>query len=274
MINLQDLQEKVPALFSTVPIDGVSKNYSFIPTFQVIQEFLNKGWLIRDASQKRTIKANLNRLTFKKHFVRMYHPDQKQVVNGDELNPELVFMNSHDKSSAYRIKLGIIRFICWNGLVSGTTYAAFKLTHYNLAQNKLDGFHAYLETYLPQLIGSIKEWSETKVIKDLEDRFIEEAIKLRFDNNKTVNLDDINLVRRQQDNDPTLWTLFNRVQENLTLGGFKVVNPDNNKARKARAIKDPERNVRFNQDLWDLASRYNQEINSYGSAVQTKSEVQ
>lgn len=269
MNTLNQYRDTVPALFSDSPIEGVSQNYTFIPTYEVVQRFLNLGWEIRDARQKKALDPT--KAKFKKHYIRLSHPDYKTSVVDDEISPEIILMNGHDKKTAYRIKLGILRHICWNGLVAGSFFSSFKLTHYNIAQGKLDTFHDYLTDLMPKMLGAIESWSLTNLTLDQQDRFVKEAVQLRFPD-RSLNLDEVNLIRRAEDKFSTLWHVYNRVQENLILGGIKVFNPETGKGRKSRAIKDPERNVKFNEDLFDIASRYYQEITSNGT-TQTEGKV-
>ena len=270
-IRLEDLYQSVPAMFATSPMQGVSKNYSFIPTHEIVQEFLDRGWEIRTAKQKTA--RNPDRQATKKHYIILQNPSMKVNVNGEELAPEAILINAHDRTAAYRIKLGIIRFLCWNGLVaSKASFADYRFTHSNIKESALDNFHEYFAAKVPDIIESVRSWADVMLNRDDADHFIEEALTLRFPIARTVNFQDISFVRRQEDNSSSLWHIYNRVQENLTLGGFRATNPDNNKTRTVRAIKDPDRNMRFNEDLWDLASRYYQELTNNGT-TKTKGTV-
>ena len=57
--------------------------------------------------------------------------------------------------------------------------------------------------------------------------------------------------RRQEDIGSDLWTVFNRVQENGTRGGFQV--PDvNGRLRRVRERRNIVADVTWNQGLWEL----------------------
>ena len=57
--------------------------------------------------------------------------------------------------------------------------------------------------------------------------------------------------RRGMDANSDLWSVFNRVQENGTRGGFKV--PDvNGRLRSVRERRNIVADVNWNQDLWTL----------------------
>ena len=57
--------------------------------------------------------------------------------------------------------------------------------------------------------------------------------------------------RREQDRCTDLWTVFNVVQENLMRGGFS----NSDTGRRARAVKNIDKTVTYNQGVWDLASK-------------------
>ena len=95
--------------------------------------------------------------------------------------------------------------------------------------------------------------------------FAREAARLRFNVKPEDNCDDRMIrgllqVRRRDDAPSDLWSVFNRVQENGTHGGFKI--PDaNGRLRSVRARRSIAADTDWNQSLWgltqDWASRMN-----------------
>ena len=52
-----------------------------------------------------------------------------QPVAG-EYSPELVLVNSHDRSSAYQLHAGLFRFICGNGMIiADATFERVSIRH-------------------------------------------------------------------------------------------------------------------------------------------------
>ena len=69
--------------------------------------------------------------------------------------------------------------------------------------------------------------------------FAYNAAKLRFDEtDEKFNPDDLLRVNRVEDEDNDVWTVFNRIQENLT-----------------HDVKDKQADIWLNQQLFDLAGR-------------------
>ncbi len=58
--------------------------------------------------------------------------------------------------------------------------------------------------------------------------------------------------RRYDDNRADLWTVFNRVQENLVKGGLSG-RAANGRRQRTRAVQGIDQNVRLNRALWLLA---------------------
>jgi len=63
-------------------------------------------------------------------------------------------------------------------------------------------------------------------------------------------------IRRDEDSGNDLWSVFNRVQENMLQGGTLIVTPrDNGKVRRSRSrsIRSIEQNLDVNKMLWSLS---------------------
>lgn len=60
--------------------------------------------------------------------------------------------------------------------------------------------------------------------------------------------------RRFEDRDPSLWTTFNVVQENLIRGGLKGVG-STGRNMTTRAVASVHENVKLNKALWNLTQK-------------------
>jgi heme oxygenase len=68
-------------------------------------------------------------------------------------------------------------------------------------------------------------------------------------------LENILETQRAEDAGNDLWVTFNRVQEAITQGGFQGA-LQGAKIRKVRKIKSFEKDLKLNQQLFDLALQY------------------
>jgi hypothetical protein len=94
-------------------------------------------------------------------------------------------------------------------------------------------------------------------LSDIEiERFARDAARIRFGIDSTDPVDvsmtrGLLAPRRNQDYGNDLWSVFNRVQENGTRGGFQV--PDaNGRLRRVRERRNIVADVTWNQGLWEL----------------------
>jgi hypothetical protein len=64
-------------------------------------------------------------------------------------------------------------------------------------------------------------------------------------------------VRRSADQSNNLWTVFNRIQENILKGGREVVGKLNSKGQRRRVIpiRGIDQEIRINQELWSQAEQ-------------------
>jgi hypothetical protein len=72
---------------------------------------------------------------------------------------------------------------------------------------------------------------------------------------KMIDINQMLAIRRVEDSGSDLWSVFNRVQENLLNGGILTVTPkDNGKVRRSRsrAIRSIDQNLVVNKMLWSL----------------------
>jgi hypothetical protein len=61
--------------------------------------------------------------------------------------------------------------------------------------------------------------------------------------------------RRKEDEGDSLWVVLNRIQESVMKGGYHVVNAKG-KLRKAKSIKNIQKDIQLNQQIWELGMQY------------------
>jgi hypothetical protein len=112
-INDTELMATAPSIFAQSPMPGVSGRYTFLPTARIVDAMRQEGWKPIEARQMRPrLEA---RRGDQMHQVRFQRRDQ--VAEVDEFAPEVILLNSHDRSSGYEIRAGMFRFVCRNGLM-------------------------------------------------------------------------------------------------------------------------------------------------------------
>src|SRR5262245_24310868 len=200
-------------------MNGLSPRYTFVPTTEIIAGLREKNWVPVAVEQQRA--RTTARFGFQKHLIRFRLAEQMQTL--DEWNEELVLTNSHDAGCAYILRIGIYRRLCSNGLVvSDNTFEAIRFRHAGLkAQEVVEASYRILE-YIPRVAALIDRFRNRKLQDADALVFAEKALLLRFNTGDASPVAPRTLLqaRRSEDQRNDLWTVFNRVQENLVRGGL------------------------------------------------------
>jgi hypothetical protein len=254
-ISDEQLRLVAPSIFAGQAMQGVSDRYTFLPTAQIIGTMRQEGWAPVHAEEQR-VRAE-GRQGWQKHIVRFQR--RGQVAVRGEYAVEVALVNSHDRSSAYQLHAGLYKVACANGLlVADSTFEHISIRHSGFeTQEVLDASFRVLEQ-LPRLTASVEAFRARQLTPAESHAFAESAILLRWDDLQTAPLSAAKVLwpRRTEDAGSDLWSVFNRVQENLTKGGLKDYSrrkEDGDRFARTRPVKGLDENVRLNKSLWHLA---------------------
>jgi hypothetical protein len=251
------LHKIAPAVFASQPDEGVSDRYGFVPTIEVVDALKNQGWYPVRAMQ--TLVRDPSKRHHTKHLIRFRQDPDRQIHVGDCIS-ELVLTNSHDRSAAYQLDLGLFRLACENGMVTKTgQLEGIKVKHgKHIVESIIDG-SLNLIRYVPKISESVDHYRGTLLSKVEAQHFAQAALNLRYGDNWMANSpikpEDLLQVRRIEDYESSLWKVFNRVQENLFKGGLSG-HSANGRAVKTRAIQSVSEDVKLNRALWDLTDQF------------------
>ncbi len=260
----EQIQLKAPSAFAGQPWEKQSDRYAFIPTSNVIDGLRNNGFAPVSAVQ--SLSRIPGKQFFTKHCIQFEALDSiaKQTVVGDS-TVRMNLINSHDGTSRYVVSLGVFRKTCMNGAhVSEGLVQSISIRHTgNIVDEVLNATHQLIEQ-APKITTTIAQWKQI-ILTDGEKQIIAEAASLvRFEGQAPVTIDQILGTRRREDNANDLWTVFNRVQENVVRGGLRykaeVRNPETNayegtRNAKTRAVKSISEDRKLNQALWMIGER-------------------
>ena len=240
------------ALNNTAPMPGVSKNYEFMPTTRIIDVMERDGYEVVSCSQGKSRKPNGQ--YYAKHLVKF----RKARLVADHVAPEVLVLNSHNRGAALQFFAGFFRFACANGMIIGDVISqSNKIYHTN--RNPFDlvlDRAAYATQVIDSKLEVIKEMRETILDQEQMYDFAEKATQLAVFKNRTF-MDSRHLIlpKRSEDTTPTTWNIFNRIQENIKKGDAIILGVSG-KMRKARPIKNIDTDIKYNQQLWNLAEEY------------------
>lgn len=263
-LNLTETQAS--PLFATKPIDGVSKQYGFVDTQEIIRVCVSQGF---ELNRTRIARARQDRQGFQKHALYFRHPSLKI---GDDF-VEVVVINSHDRSSAVQFHLGIFRLVCENGLVSGNNFFNAKVYHTGkaLQVQVIEALNSALET-APQVQTLVNRMHNVLLPYNTELQYasrIAKHLQDFYNDGRIIDVNSLLQVERSEDSSSTLWTVFNRVQEHALRGGYKYIsqriNPltgqlEQARSMKARSIKAIQTDIKLNKMLFDVTQVFLEEI--------------
>jgi hypothetical protein len=256
-IDNHQLRALAPSVFAGNAHAKVSDRYSFIPTATVVDGLRGEGWAPVWASEQRIRLSD--RQGFQKHMIRLARLDDLNRTQAER--PELVLVNSHDRSSAYQLHAGIFRFVCSNGMIlADSVFAKISIMHVNFEPAKVIEASFEVVREMPAIADLLGDY-KARTLNTLERRaFGEAALLLKYDSlaEAPVGAEKLLSHRRREDAAPTLWNTLNVVQENMMDGGqldYSRRRPDNLRRffGKTRPVKGLDENVRLNKALWHLA---------------------
>ncbi|WP_437610061.1 DUF932 domain-containing protein [Erwinia sp. V71] len=238
-----------PSIFADTPHGSRSERYSYIPTAAVLAKLRNEGFEPFMVCQTRV--RHEDRREFTKHMLRLRHASQ---INGKEAN-EIILLNSHDGTSSYQMLAGMFRFVCQNGLVCGDIVGDVRVPHKgNVTDHVIEGAYEVLSGF--DQVQDSREAMRAITLDDGEaEVFARSALTLKYDSESKVlpiTESQVLATRRFDDNRPDLWSVFNRVQENLVKGGLSG-RTATGRHQRTRAVQGIDQNIRLNRALWLLA---------------------
>ncbi|RQT41174.1 DUF932 domain-containing protein, partial [Burkholderia cepacia] len=255
-LSVDQMRRVAPSIFADGKHESRSERYTYIPTIDVLRGLRNEGFQPFMICQTRV--RDSSKREFTKHMLRLRHADQ---ITGEEAD-EIVLLNSHDGTSSYQMLAGTFRFVCQNGMVAGENIADIRVPHKgNVVQNVINGAFDVLDGF--DLIREQKNGMRAVTLdRDEQQAFARSALVLRYDPTEVdapapISESQLLAPRRFEDRRDDLWTIFNRVQENLTKGGLHG-RSRSGRAMSTRPITGIDQNVKLNRALWMLADAMRQ----------------
>jgi hypothetical protein len=164
---------------------------------------------------------NEARQGFQKHSLRFARAEHLERWQLHQVRPELVLLNSHDRSSAYQLHCGLFRLICLNGLVvADATFARIALKHAGFHPDAvIQASFALLEA-VPTVMDKVKLFQDRTLTEAERLALVTGAAACRWGSLDWAPVSPAKLLspRRYGDDKKDLWSTLNSVQENICAG--------------------------------------------------------
>lgn len=269
-LTLEAIRRVAPSVFATAKHESRSNRFTYIPTSVVLEGLMNEGFLPFEASQSSVrFNGDPTRSNFTKHMIRLRHQsnmDGKLTKVGDSL-PEVILINAHDGSSAYKLMQGVFRLVCSNGMIvsDGETEHVSVAHKGNIVDKVIEGSIEIIGQS-HKALQKTQEWSQLQLTGG-EQRALAAAVHtvrfpVTFDENGVaerhpIQPEQLLEPRRWDDKGNDLWRTTNRIQENVIRGGLQGYRETGNRRNKTRrvttkGIKGIDQNVNLNKAIWML----------------------
>jgi hypothetical protein len=263
-LTLEQIAHYAPSALAVMPHESRSARYTYIPTVDIIKGMHDAGFLPFKATQSTT--RDESRREFTKHMIRFRQSAQALKVG--DIFQEIVLVNSHDGTSAYKLFAGIFRLVCGNGMtVSESTLGSITVMHKgNVVEDVVNG-SLQIAGQSDRVLDTVNQWRNLQLTSGEQSAFANAAHTLRFADSEgevstPIQPAQLLHIRRSDDSGSDMWRTFNRVQENVMRGGLAARQPASTdqygryvRGRKVstREVKGIDQDVKLNRALWQLA---------------------
>ena len=218
-------------------VQRIKQKEFYIPTLDVVEKLQDEGWRLSGVAEQRGKNRKISN-----NYVQMQHPDFAIQNNKgkDEAYTSITISNSCNGAKPLQMSLGIFRQVCTNGLIAFDRHGETEnIKHIAINARDLDRFIIPMNNKVNKLLTEVSEMKHRGLsIEDMR-KLATEAASLRYANLDDINIDDLLVVNRVEDESNDLWTVFNRIQENLT-----------------HDVQNMSEDIKLNQRLFALAETF------------------
>ena len=252
-ISIEQVRRLAPAAFSITPDSSLSASYSHVTTAKVLDALQQDGWLLTHAKQSPARFGSSSE--HKRHEISLTHPDLPVHAEGA---PVLRLANSSDGAHAFRLIGGFLRWACTNQLYAGVKVVGGVFYHRGGSlEDKIVAGARDARKNFDRVISTVDLWRSIQLDERDVEAFEATAMWARWPDQKSRMARGMLTPRRAGDAGNDLWAVFNRAQEAVIRGGFRVgvrrEGSDVHDWRSVRRVTSIAATERINTQLWELA---------------------
>lgn len=243
-----------PSVLAERKHDSRTERYTYVPTIQIVEHLQHNGYGVFAVQQSGSREDD--KRGFTKHLVRLRPLNQTIAVG--QTHPEIVLLNSHDGSSAYRLMAGLFRLVCSNGLiVSESTVGDFRVRHSGNILEEVSKAVDTMRVALPGIGERVERFQQLQLTAGEREVFARAAITARYGSaeESPIQAEQLLRVQRRDDANPSLWNTLNTVQENVVRGGLPYTSHGKRGTTRRRTggVSSVDGGTSINRAIWQLA---------------------
>ncbi|EGR7564407.1 DUF945 domain-containing protein [Salmonella enterica] len=250
----EELMQYTPSVFGEDKHASRSDRYSYIPTITLLENLRREGFEPFFACQSRV--RDPGRRDYTKHMLRLRRAGQ---ITGQQV-PEIIILNSHGGESSFQLLPGVFRSVCTNSLVCGQSFGEIRVPHRgDIVGKVIEGAYEVLGVF--DRVEEKREAMQSLLLPPpAQQALAKAALTYRFgEEHQPVTATQILTPRRYEDRKDDLWSVFNRIQENLLKGGLPG-RTAKGKRSHTRAVNGIDGDVKLNRALWVMAEQMQQAL--------------
>ena len=255
-INLIPLNNDINKLSAFIPSldkdcrasQRINSKATMVESIDAVREFQRQGWNIAGAYEQR----NKQNRKVGSHFIRMEHPDFK-VTNSKGETDAVATMNIFNSTTGEKpmeLDLGAYRQVCSNGAIAHTSYSSAKIPHTEKGQYSLQEILCDLGIRTQGVMEEFNKLKERDLSPQEAMNLATQAAEIRFGKGHRVDVSQLLNVVRDEDKGDDVWTVFNRIQENLTQP-HRITDVFGN---MMSGVTDVAEDTRINKELFELVA--------------------
>jgi len=250
VLENEEIRVHAPSVFADRPVENTSDRYLFVPTIKIVDMFRDVGWYPVTARQSssRTTEGQIHT----KHLVRFRTKQLNDIF--DDVAPEILLVNSHNKLCTFQLMAGLFRFVCVNGLVvSDSMFSKISIKHVGFDENKVIDATYRIVDDIPKIDNCMQTYKSIDLSPYEQLMFAKRASLLRWEEGKAPVTPGFLLeTHRGEDKPNNLWSTYNVVQENIIKRGGIDSSYRVGRRFKVRQIKGVSNDLKINKHLWEL----------------------
>lgn len=263
-LSIDDLKNIVPAAFQTKPHARMSNRYQFINTMDVVEKFIDAGFLPYSGNQI-NFRKETSLQGYQFHKVTLFHPDMVVLNSRGQVDEyfNIEILNSHNGYSKFALHGSFYRLACDNGMLALSNDLGHIVTRHT-GENLAISTNEIIEKMAEQfeiMMKSVKKMKATQLSKEKQITLASKMAEIRAFKQKgkyNYNAEQLLTPLREQDKGNSLWKTYNVVQEKLIKGynfdGGRVASEEDKKAaRKLRAINHMKDQIDLNKAFFNEA---------------------
>ncbi len=244
-----ELRRLAPSIFADEPHESRSAKFECVNTARILVSMQAEGFVPVAARQSNP--RDEERRGYTKHEIRLRHVrDLGAAKAGNEFN-EIIMANAADGTGALRLGKGRFRQVCANGMYCGRVDEDITVLHRKGAE-----FEAITAAYdvlaqLKEVDAFVEQMRQIELTSMEQTEMAVMALTFRYGDlaKSPVKPQHLLAANRREDNEPSLWLTFNRIQENSIKGGVSGYTA-NNRRTTTRPIVNIPQSAAINRALW------------------------